>query len=998
MVPTQDASAPSTQPLKSFQDLLAWQPGQDEYNVAHTPLHPRPVSLSRAGPRPQYPQGGGDSDDASKEELETAESRSLSGLQRQDLKDCQVIVCHDMAGGTVITEWIQGILETDEMVSGPGQTFVNDQGEDIVDRQWYSRVYADKLVEMAMYYGFDGWFINIESPLRGGRDQANQMVGFLRYLKDQLKKKIGSGGDGGRGQLIWYDSVSSVTGRVAWQNRLSPENYRFFEQSDGIFTNYTWKEKSVSESVALAGPRNRDVYTGIDIWGRNTFGGGGYTTYKALEVIQREGTSCAIFAPAWTYQSLGQEEFFTNDRLFWTGFNGAGLHAESLPLSAFQNASCRLLSGDLGRKPEEEGGEDESDGDGDVGGGSGGSGDGIGNQDKGRDKNKQDNKAFLPVSAYIPARPSGCLTWFYSNFDRGFGKGFWKVSDKPWSHLSHQSLAPSMTKEIFVLKHEWMAQEALLEESKVLRWILSPEEAYNGGTSLMIQEFTISTTSCPSSLSSSSSYLSASPTLRALVTTEELGGVPLINRTRSSVPKTIMVPLYNTQISLLQAHNSAVELIFKPWQEDIQVGVHLGMVATTSGLSTEQQQQRDGSHARLTARQLSPDEFLTVLRHEAKGLLSKHELLQGQSSTQVQPFNGPVGLITLDDGTESPIPTRKTVLAIQRPLSTTQAVPELTGGYRLHSLETLTGGWKRLTLYLSSLFDFNTEQMDGASIVLSQLGITATYQEQQELDTTVQETKEIRTGTLASLGKEESRVLVSVGSLGVVPTWSAQYKSSSIQSVWTTENRLVVIEQPSVDQSCQSQHGQQQVLDAVVELGKSMEKDKKQIWVSVSSTVLWNVSYPNIGLGLCSDTVNTTAADSPGLLAEETFIPTSDYSHYCIYISMEPTPASKNPFPSKTLQLVGTAFTTRYRVSNFELLLDEGPSIVENSKDGDVFGLMAMEHDSTTNLPSLAPDKQISSLTKALERAGREIWVWVQGVRRDGRADEMQHWAHVKIV
>lgn len=36
----------------------------------------------------------------------------------------------------------------------------------------------------------------------------------------------------------------------------------------GIFTNYTWKEKAVGESVALAGPRNRDVYTGIDIWGR----------------------------------------------------------------------------------------------------------------------------------------------------------------------------------------------------------------------------------------------------------------------------------------------------------------------------------------------------------------------------------------------------------------------------------------------------------------------------------------------------------------------------------------------------------------------------------------------------------------------------------------------------------------------------------------------------------------------------------------------------------
>lgn len=45
--------------------------------------------------------------------------------------------------GTVITEWLEGILETEELVTGPGQVYTEDPNA--VDRRWYSRIYADKL-------------------------------------------------------------------------------------------------------------------------------------------------------------------------------------------------------------------------------------------------------------------------------------------------------------------------------------------------------------------------------------------------------------------------------------------------------------------------------------------------------------------------------------------------------------------------------------------------------------------------------------------------------------------------------------------------------------------------------------------------------------------------------------------------------------------------------------------------------------------------------------
>lgn len=129
--------------------------------------------------------------------------------------------------GTIITEWLPGILETDEMVSGPNQTLGDEDGNDTVDRRWFSKTYADKLVDLAVYYKFDGWFINIESIMRGGVQQVNQTIAFLRYFREQIHQRIPGG------ELHWYDSVITSTGEIAWQDKLSPENYRFFEQSDG---------------------------------------------------------------------------------------------------------------------------------------------------------------------------------------------------------------------------------------------------------------------------------------------------------------------------------------------------------------------------------------------------------------------------------------------------------------------------------------------------------------------------------------------------------------------------------------------------------------------------------------------------------------------------------------------------------------------------------------------------------------------------------------------
>ncbi|KAF9103397.1 hypothetical protein BGX27_010600 [Mortierella sp. AM989] len=938
MVSIHDASAPKSQPIESFKDLLAWQPGLDEFNVSHIPFHPRPAPLRRKR-----------GDSSLQKDIVKDGSPAL---HQPNLNDCKVIVCHDMAGGytddaspqgndyrtiysaqywnhvdtfiyfshhritipppvwtnaahkngvrclgTIITEWLPGILETDEMVSGPDQALADEDGIDTVDRRWFSRTYADKLVDLAVYYKFDGWFINIESILRGGAKQANQTIAFLAYLREQIHARVPGG------ELIWYDSVISSTGELAWQDKLSPENYRFFEQTDGIFINYTWKEYAVGESVALAGPRNRDVYTGIDVWGRNTFGGGGYTTYKALEVIQREGTSCALFAPAWTYESLGKEDFMTNDRLFWTGYSGAGIHAESLPLSSFYDATCRLLSGELGKKPD--------DGKKDV-----------------EDISQSDNKAFLPVSAYIPARPSGTSSWFYSNFDRGFGKGFWingkKVSDKPWSHLSHQSLPPSMTKEIFILHRDFSAHLPV-SRSKVIHWILSPEEAYHGGTSIVIQEFT---------------PVDPMPSLPPIpippLPTDPPGPeneISLVESASTLKSKAILVPLFDTHISLLNAQNSTVELIFKPCQDDVQVGVHLGMLATENG--------RGSDLSRIT-REVSKQEFWKVLRPEVRkqGLTlgSGAEDSVSNAASSMVAEGGLVGLLTLDNATT---PYRlEPVFAISHSLK---------GGNGLYSIEPLLDGWRRLTLHLSSLFDPQTrssgageENIDLSSIALSQIGITVNYEGQASDPAFIKSCQ------------EDSRPLLIVGSLAVVPTWSAQFQGSCVLGLKAQENVLVLIDQ------CERQ---EQEFDKITK----SDKGKTAPWAKLSSSLTWNIGFPTTGEGITYP-------------AKSNSIHTYEYSHYYVYLSVEKTKATIAS-AANTIEdvraaapvFVGMAFTTRYQISNLEIPLDNA--------------LIA---------ESFAPGKLVQLET--LKQNGLEIWAWVQGIRRDGRADARHDWSKAQLL
>ncbi|THU86760.1 hypothetical protein K435DRAFT_804846 [Dendrothele bispora CBS 962.96] len=121
--------------------------------------------------------------------------------------------------------------------------------------------------------------------------------------------------------VVWYDSVI-FTGHLAWQDRLNSLNLPFFLSSDSIFTNYTWKPTYPNlttqyflslESSLTANKTLRDIYMGIDVWGRGSHGAGSFGSYRALQHISPSslGLSVVIFGQAWTWENEQDKDEWT---------------------------------------------------------------------------------------------------------------------------------------------------------------------------------------------------------------------------------------------------------------------------------------------------------------------------------------------------------------------------------------------------------------------------------------------------------------------------------------------------------------------------------------------------------------------------------------------------------------------------------------------------------------------------------------------------------------
>ncbi|TPX70206.1 mannosyl-glycoprotein endo-beta-N-acetylglucosaminidase [Spizellomyces sp. 'palustris'] len=406
-----DSHLPRTRPFTSLAALAEWSPGTDEFNVAAVKLRPRPCKSDERPEKVICVWELNKVQDFSHWRITIPPPGWTNAAHRNGI---QVL-------GTFITEWDEGVQENYRLLFGPAW----EKGSEGA----FDPYFADKLVQVAQYYGFDGWFFNIESPV-DKPDDSHVMIEFLEYITRKMHEALPGS------LVIWYDSLTTE-GKIDWQDRVTDLNKPFFDVTDGIFTNYTWKPSYPDSSALVAGNRKRAVYTGIDVWGRNSFGGGRFSVHKALRVICRAETSCAIFAPGWCWEGFDRVGWEERERKFWCD-----------PSVVIPDAP--------------EGSVDEND--------------------------------MGCVADYIRKVSCPGQDWFYTDFDRGFGASYWVdgllVSTASWINHSRQTIPPSYrTDSVYPIALNLRSRTIVQHPNPATSatWDVCGDVTYTGGSSVGIQ-------------------------------------------------------------------------------------------------------------------------------------------------------------------------------------------------------------------------------------------------------------------------------------------------------------------------------------------------------------------------------------------------------------------------------------------------------------------------------------------------------------------------------
>ncbi|ABL98511.1 endo-beta-N-acetylglucosaminidase [Shewanella amazonensis] len=289
-------------------------------------------------------------------------------------------------------------------------------------------IVADKLIQMARFYGFDGWLINQETDLTAvkdadnnlladksdpvrGRELAARMLAFVQYLTANAPQGM---------EIHWYDAMIA-SGEVRWQNQLNEHNRVYLQDSaqdgsqgglqnkvrssDAIFLNYWWNKDMVRASVQEAKALGRspyDVYVGADLWpSRNAQRA--FSRHQWLDWLFDDGealTSIALFAPNVNFNFDGEPHTppFSNFR------NDPGDAAR------FYATEVRLFAGD--------------------------------------DMNlaTADEAGWKGVGAYLPAKSTLNSLPFRTSFNTGQGKQWvekGEVKGGAWTDMGRQDFLPT---------------------------------------------------------------------------------------------------------------------------------------------------------------------------------------------------------------------------------------------------------------------------------------------------------------------------------------------------------------------------------------------------------------------------------------------------------------------------------------------------------------------------------------------------------------------------
>ena len=182
---------------------------------------------------------------------------------------------------------------------------------------------ARKYVDIAKYYGFDGYFINQETTGPGINGKGAKMRDLMIYAKkyaESVNYPI---------RFSWYDAMTNEGPRKHY-NAVNSNNDYFVKPKDGVipgdefFVNFNWTKqgnKSSAEHMKMIGRSPFDAYAGFELQ-QNSIN----TRIRWNDLIggnKKAIISIGLFTPDSILGfSKDGEDYHVQERNFWTGYEG----------------------------------------------------------------------------------------------------------------------------------------------------------------------------------------------------------------------------------------------------------------------------------------------------------------------------------------------------------------------------------------------------------------------------------------------------------------------------------------------------------------------------------------------------------------------------------------------------------------------------------------------------------------------------------------------------
>lgn len=177
---------------------------------------------------------------------------------------------------------------------------------------------ADKMIEVAEYYGFDGYFFNQETS-GVSKETAVRMNEMMRYIKRHSDL-----------QISWYDSQSN-NGTISYQDAVNDKNDMYVERAeDGVygvdefFLNYNWNVDKINTTVATMKKHDHSPYqafAGFELQ-QNSYNTN-VNTDALLDENGQSKVSIALYTPNSTMGLASDPaDFHEQENYLWTGPQG----------------------------------------------------------------------------------------------------------------------------------------------------------------------------------------------------------------------------------------------------------------------------------------------------------------------------------------------------------------------------------------------------------------------------------------------------------------------------------------------------------------------------------------------------------------------------------------------------------------------------------------------------------------------------------------------------